>query len=160
MMQQQHRSKQGKGPRVYTTAEIAQYEYCPLVWWHEQFDPLANGETEDLFAQMVEMEYAHGPQATGLPDYQVIEQVLVKRGAFEKDGIGRIEGIEGSGEVVDQYAEQMDDEEAIMLAEAEEEEGISISQKMLRLRTLAFAALGGGVVLLLLSVASGFIISH
>lgn len=162
MQQQHHQSGPGEAQRVYTTTEVARYEYCPLVWWHEQFDPLAIGETEDLFAQMVEMEYAHGPQATSLPDYQVIEQILVQRGAFEKE-----RSVATSGTADDElYIEQMAAEELTMevaaelLAEEETEGGMRISQKMLRMRTLAFAALGGGVLLVFLSIAYGFVFSH
>jgi hypothetical protein len=155
MQQQHHQSGPGEAPHVYTATEVARYEYCPLVWWHEQFDPLAIGETEDLFAQMVEMEYAHGPQATSLPDYQVIEQILVQRGAFEKERSTAV-GATAEDEL---YIEQIAAEELTM-EEEEIEGGMRISQKMLRMRTLAFAALGGGVFLLFLSIAYGFVFSH
>ena len=147
MQQQRHTRNQGQQQRLFTAAEVAQYEYCPLVWWHEQFDPLVQGDTEDLFAQMVEMEYAHGPQATTLPDYQVIEQVLVRRGAFEEDHRA----------ASSEYREQEDNAEEV---EDEQEQGPQISKKMLHLRTLSFAALGTGILLLILASAVSFMIGR
>jgi hypothetical protein len=75
----QHQSK-----RLFTASEVAEFEYCSLVWWYEQFDPLTQADTEELFARMVELEQDHGPQAPGVPEYQVIEQILLRRGAFDE----------------------------------------------------------------------------
>jgi len=80
---QQRRQTQSK-QRLFTASEVAQFEYCPLVWWHEQFEPLAQADNEELFARMVELEYEHGAQATTLPEYKMIEQLLLRRGAFEE----------------------------------------------------------------------------
>lgn len=85
-MQLKRHSQQQKqiySHQIFTASEIAEYEYCPLVWWYEQYEPLVSAGTEELFARMVELEHDHGPQATTLPEYQVIEQLLVRRGAFE-----------------------------------------------------------------------------
>lgn len=147
MQQHKHHHNQGERQRLYTAAEIAQYEYCPLVWWHEQFDPLVKSETEDLFAQMVELEYAYGQEATAVPDYQVIEQVLVRRGAFADDG--RI--------ATQEYIEAEDDAEEVA---EEHQQGPQINQKVLLIRNLSFIALGGGILMLCLSVAAGFIIGR
>ena len=80
---QQRRQPQSR-QRLFTASEVAQFEYCPLVWWHEQFEPLAQAENEELFARMVELEYEHGAQAPALPEYKMIEQLLLRRGAFEE----------------------------------------------------------------------------
>ncbi len=69
--------------RIFTASEVAEFEYCPLVWWHEQFEPASHADSEELFARLVELEHDHDTQATALPEYQMIEQLLVKRGAFE-----------------------------------------------------------------------------
>ncbi len=69
--------------RAFTASEVAEFEYCPLAWWHEQFEPHTQEEDEELFARMVELEHEHGQQATVMPEYQVIEQLLLRRGAFE-----------------------------------------------------------------------------
>jgi hypothetical protein len=81
-MQQQRQPQSGQ--RFFTASEVAQFEYCPLLWWHEQFEPLAQADNEELFARMVELEYEHGAQAPALPEYKMIEQLLLRRGAFEE----------------------------------------------------------------------------
>lgn len=86
-MQQQQPSRTAshmKKTRLFTASEVASFEYCPLVWWHEQYEPLAQAETEELFARMVELEDEHGLQATALPEYQAVEQLLLRRGAFDE----------------------------------------------------------------------------
>jgi hypothetical protein len=92
---EQRRQTQSR-QRLYTASEVAQFEYCPLVWWHEQFEPLAQADNEELFARMVELEYEHGTQATALPEYQMIEQLLLRRGAFEE---GRQQHLDHADEV-------------------------------------------------------------
>jgi hypothetical protein len=72
------------GQQVFTASEIGEYEYCPLAWWYARYEPHVEIETDELFAELVEMEQAHGPQAPALPEYQFIEQLLVQRGAFEE----------------------------------------------------------------------------
>ena len=94
-MQQQQHSTQTK-QRLFTASEVAEFEYCPLVWWHEQFEPLAQMDTEELFARLVELEHEHGPQAVALPEYEVVEQLLLRQGAFEE---GRQQHDEHAGEV-------------------------------------------------------------
>jgi len=96
MNSMQQRQQIQSQQRLFTASEVAQFEYCPLVWWHEQFEPLARAGNEELFARMVELEYEHGAQATTLPEYQMIEQLLLRRGAFEE---GRQQHIDHAGEV-------------------------------------------------------------
>ena len=98
---QQRRQTQSR-QRLYTASEVAQFEYCPLVWWHEQFEPLAQAGNEELFARMVELEYEHGAQATTLPEYQMIEQLLLRRGAFEE---GRQQHLDHADEVEEMQEE-------------------------------------------------------
>jgi hypothetical protein len=75
---------QYRGQQVFTASEIGEYEYCPLAWWYARYEPHVEIDTEELFAELVEMEQAHGPQAPALPEYRFIEQLLVQRGAFEE----------------------------------------------------------------------------
>lgn len=82
--------------RLFTASEVAQFEYCPLVWWHEQFEPLTQASNEELFAHMVELENEHGVQAITLPEYQMVEQLLLRRGAFEE---GRQQHLDHAEEV-------------------------------------------------------------
>jgi hypothetical protein len=70
--------------RYFTASEVAEFEYCPLVWWHEQFEPQVEEDSEELFARLVELEEEHGAQAPSLPEYRFVEQLLLRRGAFEE----------------------------------------------------------------------------
>jgi hypothetical protein len=97
---QQHQSQ-----RIFTASEVAEFEYCPLTWWHEQFEPLAQADTEELFARLVELEHDHGPQAPGLPEYQVGEQLLLRRGAFDE---GRQQHLDHADEVEEIEAERVE----------------------------------------------------
>jgi hypothetical protein len=143
-MRQQHPHNQHHSPERYTVSEVAQYDYCPLVWWNEQYDPRVTAETEELFAQLVKMEHEYGQQATTLPDYQVIEQLLVRRGAFEAESHASPE-----------YFEQ---EEYLAEIEAEHFQGPTVSRRMRWMRTLAFIALGAGIFMMLLSLLIGFLL--
>ena len=73
-MQQQQQSH-NKRQRLFTASEVAEFEYCPLVWWHQQYEPLADADKE---------EHENGTQAPGLPEYQMVEQLLVRKGAFDE----------------------------------------------------------------------------
>jgi hypothetical protein len=69
---------------MFTASEVAEFEYCPLAWWHEQFESWAHADDEELFARLVELEHEHGAQAPGLPEYRLIEGLLLRRGAFDQ----------------------------------------------------------------------------
>jgi hypothetical protein len=69
---------------MFSASEVAEYEYCPLVWWYEHFDPAANSDDDLLFAEMVAIENKYGEQAPSLPKYQMLERLLVRRGAFDE----------------------------------------------------------------------------
>lgn len=131
-MQQQHRQKQQQ--RLFSASELAEFEYCPLAWWHEHFEPMAQADTEELFARLVEMEHEHGAQAPALPEYQMIEQLLMREGAFD-------EGKQQHSE----HAEAVEEAEE----EAQREVGLTATGKM---RVLALIAL---VMLLLALVLIG-----
>ncbi len=81
LRQQQHQSQ-----RIFTASEVAEFEYCPLAWWHAHFEPAAQADTEELFARLVELEHEHDAQAPALPEYQMVEQLLLRRGAFDEEG--------------------------------------------------------------------------
>jgi hypothetical protein len=84
--------------RTFTASEVAEFEYCPLVWWHEQFEPASQADSEELFARLVELEHEHDSQAPAIPEYQMIEQLLVKRGSFE---VGRQQHSDHAEEVAE-----------------------------------------------------------
>ncbi len=98
MSQRQPQQTREPAQRLFTASEVAEFEYCPLVWWHEQFEPASHADSEELFARLVELEHDHDTQATALPEYQMIEQLLVKRGAFE---VGRQQHAEHAEEVAE-----------------------------------------------------------
>jgi hypothetical protein len=102
-LQQQPQSRQ----RLFTASEVAQFEYCPLVWWHEQFEPLAQVDNEELFARMVELEYEHGAQAPALPEYKMIEQLLLRRGAFEEGRQQHLEHAEDVEEIQEEVRREV-----------------------------------------------------
>jgi|SRR5579859_2970578 len=124
----QRQQSQTKRQYLFTASEVAEFEYCPLVWWHEQYEPLAQVDTEELFARLVELEQEHGAQAPALPEYQMVEQLLLRKGAFDE---GQQQHLEHAGEV----------EEA-------QEERITTARASGSLRTLALIA----VVILILAL--------
>jgi hypothetical protein len=81
---QQRQQSHDKRQRLFTASEVAEFEYCPLVWWHQQYEPLAEADSEELFARLVELEHENGTQAPALPEYQMVEQLLVRKGAFDE----------------------------------------------------------------------------
>jgi hypothetical protein len=138
MQKQQHRQQQAQ--RLFTASEVAEYEYCALVWWYEQYEPLAQEDDEVLFANMVELEEKHGPEAPALPEYQVMEQLLLKRGAFE-------EGQQQHQEHADEVAEL-------------EEERIEVASADSRIRGTTIVAIIILLLALVLIVASFVFIGH
>jgi hypothetical protein len=111
MQQRQHpHVKSQKSQRLFTASEIAEYEYCPLVWWHQQYEPMADADAEELFARLVELEHENGAQAPALPEYQMIEQMLVRKGAFDE---GRQQHLEHAEEV--EEMEEIEEERVVLV---------------------------------------------
>lgn len=90
--------------RTFTASQVAEFEYCPLAWWHEQFEPRVHTETDELFARLVELEHEYSAQAPGLPEYRLIEGLLLRRGAFDE---GRRQHQEHA-EAVEDFEEAID----------------------------------------------------
>jgi hypothetical protein len=99
-MQQRYKSQlqSEQQQRLFRASEVSEFEYCPLTWWYGQFEPLAQADTEELFARLVELEHEHGSQATALPEYRMVEQLLLRRGAFDE---GTQQHLEHAEEVED-----------------------------------------------------------
>ncbi len=89
--------------RIFTASEVAEFEHCPLAWWHEQFEDWAQAESDELFARLVELEHEHGAQAPALPEYRLIEQLLLRQGAFERG----TQQHEGQAEAVENIEEEI-----------------------------------------------------
>ncbi len=96
-MQQRQQSRPGQ--RLFTASELAEFEYCPLTWWYEQFEPLAQAGNEVLFARLVELEHEHGAQAPALPEYKMVEQLLLRRGAFDEGRQQHLDHVEDVEEI-------------------------------------------------------------
>ena len=96
LLRSQQAERNESRARLFRASEVAEFEYCPLAWWHEQFEPMAQVDTEEQFARLVELEHEHSAQAPALPEYKVIEQLLVRKGAFD---VGRQQHIEHAEEV-------------------------------------------------------------
>jgi hypothetical protein len=131
-MQRPQRSQSKQ--RLFAASEVAEFEYCPLAWWYERFEPLAQSDTEELFARLVELEHEHGPQAPALPDYQVVEQLLLRKGAFDE-------------------GQQQHREHAEAVEEVEEEVRVRVSNTG-KIRIMAWAAVAMVLLALLFIVAA------
>ncbi len=101
---QQQQQAQAKRTRPFTASEVAEFEYCPLAWWYEQYESLAQVDTEELFAHLVELEHEHGSEAPALPEYQMVEQLLLRKGAFDE---GREQHLEHAEEVEELQEERI-----------------------------------------------------
>src|SRR5260370_19118580 len=131
---QQRQQSQIKRQRLFTASEVAEFEFCPLMWWHDQYEPLGQVDTEDLFARLVELEQEHGAQAPALPEYQMVEQLLLRKGAFDE---GQQQHLEHAEEV-----------------EEVQEERITTARTTGKLRILALIAIVALVLALLLIAAA------
>jgi hypothetical protein len=123
-----------KRARLFTASEVAEFEYCPLAWWYEQYEELAQVDSEDLFARLVELEHEHGSHAPALPEYQLAEQLLLRKGAFDE---GR-----------EQHQEHAEEVEEL------QEERIPMPGAGRAVRTLAYVAVVLFVLAALLIVAA------
>lgn len=59
---------------------------------------MSQADTDELFARLVELEHEYGPQATALPEYDMVEKLLVRAGAFEE---GRLQHADHADEVAE-----------------------------------------------------------
>jgi hypothetical protein len=140
MQRRTQQQQQYQSQRLFSASEVAEYEYCPLVWWHEQYDALNDADDEELFAEMVAMEQNYGAQAPNLPEYQVIERLLLRRGAFDE---GRRQHQE--------HAEEVEEAEEIA------EEQLKTSDHGIAMRKLVLFAIILMVLALLIIAASFFL---
>lgn len=92
---------------MFTASEVAEFEYCPLAWWHEQFEPWVHEDSEVLFARLVELEHEHNTQAPALPEYRLIEQLLLRQGAFEQGRNQHREHAEAVEDIEEEIAEDL-----------------------------------------------------
>ena len=98
LLQQRH------SQRIFTASEVAEFEYCSLAWWYEQYEPASSEDTEELFARLVELEHEHDAHAPTLPEYQMLEQLLLRRGAFDEGRQQHLAHAEEVAEIEDERA--------------------------------------------------------
>ncbi len=75
--------RQQKEAHFFSATDVAEYEYCALAWWHDHFDAMGLATNTELIEHLDVLEEEYGSEATLLPEYQVAEQLLKRRGAFE-----------------------------------------------------------------------------
>ena len=73
----------------------------------EQFEPWVHANNGELFARLVELEDEHGTQAPALPEYQMIEQLLLRRGAFDEGRRQHMEHAEAVADAEEEVEEEL-----------------------------------------------------
>ena len=70
--------------RIFSASDVAQFEYCPLAWWYEEVNELAQAEEDELLHHLEELKRASGPAATADPEYQVLKRLLIRARRYER----------------------------------------------------------------------------
>ena len=70
--------------RIFSASDVAQFEYCPLAWWYEEMNELAQAEEAELLPHLKELKRAYGPAASANPEYQVLKRLLVRARRYER----------------------------------------------------------------------------
>ena len=76
--------KPGEQRRIFSASDVAQFEYCPLAWWYEEMNELAQAEEGELLPHLEELKRAYGPAASANPEYQVLKRLLVRVRRYER----------------------------------------------------------------------------
>jgi hypothetical protein len=74
----------GEQRRIFSASDVAQFEYCPLAWWYEEVNELAQAEEAELLPYLEELKRAYGPAASANPEYQVLKRLLVRARRYEQ----------------------------------------------------------------------------
>jgi hypothetical protein len=74
----------GEQRRIFSASDVAQFEYCPLAWWYEEMNELAQAEETELLPHLDELKRAYGPAASANPEYQVLKRLLVRARRYER----------------------------------------------------------------------------
>src|ERR1051326_2801958 len=61
---------------IFSASDLAQFEYCSLAWWYEEFSDLAQADQEELAQRLEELEAEDASSASAQPEYVVIERLL------------------------------------------------------------------------------------
>jgi hypothetical protein len=74
----------GEQRRIFSASDVAQFEYCPLAWWYEEMNELAQAEEAELLPHLEELKRAYGPAASANPEYQVLKRLFVRARRYEQ----------------------------------------------------------------------------
>lgn len=74
----------GEQRRIFSASDVAQFEYCPLAWWYEEVNELAQAEEDELLRHLEELKRIYGPGASANPEYQVLKRLLVQARRYER----------------------------------------------------------------------------
>jgi hypothetical protein len=61
---------------IFSASDLAQFEYCSLAWWYEEFSDLAQADQEELAQRLEELVAEDAATASAQPEYVVIERLL------------------------------------------------------------------------------------
>jgi hypothetical protein len=61
---------------IFSASDLAQFEYCSLAWWYEEFSDLAQADQEELAQRLEELVAEDAATASAQPEYMVIERLL------------------------------------------------------------------------------------
>lgn len=67
----------------FSAAELADFEYCPLAWWEEQTNSLADLTEEELEEHLAELRERYDERATILPEYQLVLRLRDRHGVLD-----------------------------------------------------------------------------
>jgi hypothetical protein len=70
--------------RYFSAAELADYEYCPLAWWEEQTNALADLTPEELSEHIADLRQRYGENAMVLPEYQLVLRLLARHDVLDE----------------------------------------------------------------------------
>lgn len=74
----------GEQRRIFSASDVAQFEYCPLAWWYEEMNELAQAEEAELLSHLEELKRAYGPVASANPEYQVLKRLLIRARRYDQ----------------------------------------------------------------------------
>jgi hypothetical protein len=127
--------------RIFSASDVAQFEYCPLAWWYEEMNELAQAEEDELLQHLDELRRTYGPGALADPEYQVLKRLLVRARRYER-GITQHSGHPSLQEAPDRPAELEEQ------AEQDQDEANEVSNIVLPPVPRIFSVIVLGLVLL------------
>lgn len=131
----------GEPRRIFSASDVAQFEYCPLAWWYEEMNELAQAEEDELLQHLDELRQVYGPGALADPEYRVFKRLLVRARHYER-GIAQHSGHSSLQEAPERPAELEEQ------AEQDQDEANEVSNIVLPPVPRIFSVIVIGLVLL------------